>query len=329
MKFAVLGRTRWLLDAARRCRARHELVLVGTAPAAAEYAGGEEDFAALAREAGCAFFTATRLAAEHHAMLARSGADVALSVNWPVLIPASMLDVCRHGVLNAHAGDLPRFRGNATPNWAILSGEPYLVLTVHRMDEGLDSGPILAQRSFALQPTTYVADVYDFLGTAIPDLFAQTLDGLEARTIAAVAQPAVEPLRCLPRTPRDHAIDWGLPAELLARLVRASAEPFSGAYTHHAGRRLTVWRARAEAARGRLLGSPGQVTHRSPAGEVTVLTGDGLLVLEEVGYDDGRRQPAGAVITSTRTRLGLVVADELADLRKRVEALESMVQRFG
>jgi UDP-4-amino-4-deoxy-L-arabinose formyltransferase/UDP-glucuronic acid dehydrogenase (UDP-4-keto-hexauronic acid decarboxylating) len=329
MKFAALGRTRWLLDGARQCMRRHSLVLVGTAPPAPEYACGEEDFAALAREAGCPFFAATRLTAEHAALLAASGADVAISVNWPVVMPPAMLAACRHGVLNAHAGDLPRFRGNATPNWAILAAEPRLVLTVHRMDDGIDSGPLLVQREFPLLPTTYVADVYDFLGTAIPELFVEALDGLEAGTLTARVQRGQGALRCLPRMPRDHEIDWTRPAELIARQIRASAEPFSGAFTFLQGERLTVWKAAVGGASDALLGTPGQVVARYASGDVSVLTGNGVLLLQEVSGDDGRRQLPSAVITTTRTRLGLAVADELAALRRRVASLESMLQRYG
>src|SRR5690606_22857566 len=99
------------------------------------------------------------------------GAQVAISVNWPSLIGPAMRAVFKYGVVNAHAGDLPRYRGNACPNWAILAGEERIHVTLHRMGDGIDDGPILLQRSMPLAPQTYVTDVYRFLGDAIPEMF--------------------------------------------------------------------------------------------------------------------------------------------------------------
>ena len=99
---------------------------------------------------------------------------MAISVNWPNLLTPEVLDLFPDGVWNAHAGDLPRYRGNAAPNWAILSGEDAVILTIHRMSAGLDEGPILAQRSFPLDETTYISDVYAFLDEAVP----HALDGV-------------------------------------------------------------------------------------------------------------------------------------------------------
>ena len=125
MKFAALGRTQWLYDAIRLCADRgHRVVLIGTAPAAPEYRVTEADFIRLARELGCpSWCDAAINRASCAAMAKASGAEVAISVNWPVRIGEPMLRLFPHGIINAHAGDLPRFQGNAAPNWAILAGE--------------------------------------------------------------------------------------------------------------------------------------------------------------------------------------------------------------
>ena len=248
MKVAALGRTRWLYGAIEELRARgHEIVAIATAAAAPEYDVREDAFEALARELDCAF--SADLAAGIDT-IRRSGADVAISVNWLTLVPQELLDAIPHGVLNGHPGDLPRYRGNAAPNWAILAGESEVVATVHRMDAGLDSGPVLLRRAFPIDDSTYIGEIYAFLDAAFPALFAEAIDGLERGTLTAVVQSdnSADSLRGLPRLPRDSELDWTQPAELLARLVRASAEPFAGAYTWVGTRRLTVWRAHPERA---------------------------------------------------------------------------------
>jgi methionyl-tRNA formyltransferase len=291
MRFAALGRTRMLLDAIAACvAAGHECVHVATAPAAPEYGVGPDDFAALARRVGATY-----------GEIEPAGAEIAISVNWPTLIGGDVRDRFPRGILNGHAGDLPRFRGNAAPNWAILLGEPRVVATVHEMADELDAGPILVQRALEIDESTYVGDVYAFLERTFPPLFAEALDGLEAGTLTPRPQ-AGEPLRCYPRRPEDGELDWRLDAVALARLVRASAEPFAGAFGRLEEERTTVWRARAEPLREAGVGIPGQVIARRPeTGEVDVLTGYGRLVLEEVETATGR-MPAAEAIRSLRAR---------------------------
>jgi methionyl-tRNA formyltransferase len=326
MKVAALGRTGLLLGSIRAVAAAgHEVVLVATAPAAPEYTAREKDFGALAAELGSLFLESPDLADDGVvAAIAGTGAEVAISVNWPTLVPPAVLETFPLGVVNAHLGDLPRYRGNATPNWAILEGEPEIVLTLHLMDEGLDSGPILTQQRLPIDDSTYIGDIYAFSRATTPQLFVETIGALAAGTIVPAEQDA-DPgasLRCHPRTPADGWLDWSRDATHLARLVRASSEPFAGAYTAVGDRRLVVWRAREEAA-GRHVGVPGQVIDvRREHGEVAVLTGSGTLVLERVSLDGGPSVAAADVIGSTRTRLGLHAPSVLAELDRRIAYLE-------
>jgi methionyl-tRNA formyltransferase len=313
--------------------AGHRIVLIGTCRAAPEYDVREADFAALAAEIGCPFFCDHRIdQPEYRALLAGCHADVAISVNWLTLVPREVLALFPYGVINAHAGDLPRYRGNAAPNWAMLHGEQSVVLTLHRMVEELDAGPILARRTMVLGPDTYIGEVYRFIAEHLPELFVEVLERL-ARGMAAECPQLDDPaavLRCLPRLPRDSEIDWRQPAEMIARLVRASAEPFSGAYTFLDGEKLIVWRARPGQLSYRCIGVPGQVVERRPAsGEVLVLTGDGVVHLEEVETTLHGRRPAAVVVRSTRARLGLDVAIELGKLKDRIRELEELVQRLS
>jgi methionyl-tRNA formyltransferase len=329
MRFAALGRTRWLYDAVVACRERgHEVALIASAPAAPEYGVDEQDFAALAAQSACPFLRGPLSSLDAVAALRAAEADVAISVNWPTLLLPEALAAFPRGVLNAHAGDVPRFRGNAAPNWAIISGADSLAVVVMQMTVEVDAGPVLLRKTLPLDDRTYIADVYRFLDDAIPALFADALDGLEADALTPVPQPleAGSALRGLPRLPVDGRLDWARPAVELARIVRASAEPFGGAYTFLGRDRLTVWRARAERPAVQYLGTPGQVAELRPrVGEVTVACGDGVLVLEEVELGGGGRCPAASVVTSARERLGLALEDEVARLEVRLSRLERLL----
>ena len=306
MKFAALGRTQLLYESIQSARrAGHEPVCIATAAAAPEYSRTEKDFELLAQEIGCPFVVNSQLEKpDATATLQGCGAEVAISVNWPILITAATRSIFKFGVINAHAGDLPRYRGNAAPNWAMIAGETSVVLTLHEMADELDAGPVLLKRSLPLTDETYIADVYAFLEEATPAMFVEVLNGLEAGTLRATPQdPALRPLRAYPRSPNDSAIDWSKSAVEIARLVRASAEPFAGAFTYHQLEKLIVWRARPVAVDFDILGMPGQVAYRTSEGHVAIVTGDGLLLIEEIQKGQ-QRGPAGSMIRSARDRLG-------------------------
>ena len=330
MKFAALGRTQWLYDSIRALvSAGHQIVLIGTCPAAPEYTVTEQDFIDLAKELGCpSFCTSAVNYSEYLKMIMDSGADIAVSVNWLTLIGRTILEQFKYGVINAHAGDLPRYRGNAVANWAILSGESKIVLTFHQMAIELDAGPILCQVDFPLTPETYIGEIFDFFKTGIPLGFVQVLKGFELGTIIPKPQPT-DPaisLRCFPRIPRDSEINWQQPAELLARLVRASAEPFLGAYTFLEDEKLTIWRAYPSRLSYQYLGSPGQVAERNQkTGEVVVITGDGVLVLQEVESVLRGRKPAGEIIRSIRVRLGFDYYERFVQLERRIHEAEEKI----
>lgn len=331
MRVAALGRTQWLYDSiARVAGSGHKVVLIGTSPEAPEYTVKEDDFARLARDLDCAFFTDPVLnRAEYLSLLRDTKADVAISVNWLTRIGKQIIDQFKYGIVNAHAGDLPRYRGNAAPNWAILAGEGKVVVTLHQMAEELDAGPILLQRELVLTNATQIGGVYRFITANVPEMFVEVLDELERRTLVPRPQPTdpAVSLRCFPRMPRDGEIDWRQSAEHLAKLVRASSEPFGGAYTFLGSVKLVVWQAEADCLPYPHLGVPGQVIERRPdTGEVVALTGDGVLVLKEVETASGGRARPCDVVKSTRARLGLDVAERMADLERRIRELET---RFG
>lgn len=294
MRVAVLGRTHWLRDAARRLlEAGHDLTLVATAPGAPEYRADEEDFRALAAHVDATFALNE---------IPDTDAELAVSVNWPRLLTGEVIERFPRGIVNAHAGDLPRYRGNAAPNWAIINGEHEVVLTFHLMDESLDSGPVLGKYRYPLGARTTIGDVYAWLDTAIPQGFVDVVGGLEAGTLEARPQPT-DPalaLRVPPRRPEDSELDWERGAAELDRLVRASSEPFAGAFSYLEGERITVWRARPDAARADR--AVGELLEPRPDG-VPVATGDGLLVLEEVELGS-RRGHATELLGSARGRLG-------------------------
>ena len=187
--------------------------------------------------------------------------------------------------------------------WAILEGEREVGVTVHEMVDELDAGPVLGKRFVPLGDNIYIGTVFDTLETVVPELFRECVDALAAGALRPRPQSGVV-VRGYPRHPEDGRIDWRDSAEHIARLVRASAEPFGGAFCAFGDDRLTIWRAHAEPYAHEVRATPGQVMHRCPEqGTVHVATVSGAIVLETVEYRDAGRLTAAAAIRSNRSRL--------------------------
>ena len=189
------------------------------------------------------------LAVRHPARLDDSGdfaalaADIAVVAAYGLILPAALLEVPRLGCVNIHASLLPRWRGAAPIQRALLAGDEETGITVMQMDEGLDTGPILAQRRLAIGPRDDAGKVHDALAAMGAELLLETL--------AEVAEE-----RCRPRPQPDHgatyaakiergetAIDWREPAAAVHRRVRAFS-PAPGAWFEADGTRIRVLAAR-------------------------------------------------------------------------------------
>ena len=311
MRVAILGRSSSLLRTARLLHTQgHEIGLVGTCHAEAFYRTNEADFEAFAKEVGAPFFNDPRInSPERVADLRKSHCELAVSINWLTILREAACTAFPRGVLNAHAGDLPRFRGNACPNWAILSGEPHVGLCIHQMEPGeLDSGPVFLRDLYPLEANTYIEDVYGWLERRIPEMFRETLERLASGTIEAIPQPQ-DPktaLRCYPRRPEDARLSWNTDAETISRLVRASSRPFDGAYCFLEGeRRVTVWRASTAVPETPFLAIPGQVLGADAKGFPLIACRDGAICLEdiEIEGDEGQETAQVAIFNKLRQRL--------------------------
>jgi len=309
MRVAVIGRTETLLDAAHEIISRGHIVpLVWTAKAAEYSKGNKEDFRNFAMEHNAAFVCSMRIFSENDLALIRSAAcDIAISMNYPTLLADSVLNAFPHGVLNAHCGDLPRYRGNACPNWAILNGEKEIGLCVHLMTKELDAGPIILRNTFPLRDDTYIGDVYAWMGDKIPGMLTQAAEDVVNGT--AILQPQSELpqniLRVFPRRAEDGHIDWKLSVETILRLVRASSRPFRGAFTTLEGKLdVTIWRAVPHNVQYKFSAVPGQVCF-SIDDDPVIACFDGMIRLLDVtveGYTDNISSKK-KILSSFRNRL--------------------------
>jgi methionyl-tRNA formyltransferase len=238
--------------------------------------------------------------------------DAVVVSSYDRILPAELLQICPF--VNVHYAPLPRYRGRATVNWAIINGEPTASICIHSLVPGLDAGGILYRQEVPIDAHDTVTDVYFALNAlqkkAIADAVGRRIAGEDGEP-----QDNSAATYACSRLPDDGEIDWGAPSIVTDRLIRALAPPYPGAFSFLGLRRLWIRRAtiRTDAPRyeGRL---PGRVVGRSAEGWADVLTGDGILRLHEVQFEGEHARPASDVIGSVRQTLGLRVRDLLAKI---------------
>jgi methionyl-tRNA formyltransferase len=309
VRIAILGRSQLLLSAAQAVHAAgHEVGLVGTSSGEDYYSADVPAFQAFAEGCGADFFNSAKVnEPEIIARLRAARCDVAVSVNWQTLIGRDAIESFQHGILNVHAGDLPRFRGNAAPNWAILLGESRIGLCLHRMIPGeLDSGEILGRRFTKLNEDTYIDQIYRWIEAETPALVVAGINAIADGT-ARFEEQSRDPkmsLRCYPRRPEDGRVDWSRPVNEILALIRASSRPFAGAYTTLEGKEvIRIWRATRYDHEAPFVAVAGQVLLRAD-GDPVIACQNGAIRLTDISVDhEGQRDAKAAVTRSLRNRL--------------------------
>lgn len=226
--------------------------------------------------------------------------DVIVVAAFGQILHRQVLTLPPYGCLNVHASLLPRYRGAAPIAAAILDGETVTGVTIMHMDEGLDTGPILAQAKCPIAPDDTTVTLTAKLADLGADLLVATLPAWLAGQIQAQPQDDSLATYCKPLQKADGDLDWTRHADHLDRQVRA-CDPWPGAFTTWQGQRLKVLRARAWPAwRGQA--KPGQVIELD--GGIGVVTGQGVLQLVEVQLAGKNPMTAAVFARGQRDLLG-------------------------
>jgi methionyl-tRNA formyltransferase len=242
----------------------------------------------------------TLRSAEAQAQLAALAPELMVVVAYGLILPPAVLEAPRLGCINIHASLLPRWRGAAPIQRAILAGDTRTGITLMQMDEGLDTGAMLAHASCAIQADDTAADLHDRLAQLGADLLGRTLPGLLGGGIRSTPQPA-EGVTYAEKLRKEEApLDWHRSAPQLARQVQAF-NPWPVAQTRHGNQVLRVWNARALPRE--CLQPPGTVLAAGRAG-IEVATGEGVLQLLRVQAPGGRPLAAADFLNGHRLAVG-------------------------
>ena len=213
--------------------------------------------------------------------------DVLVVVAFGQILPKSLLSIPPSGSINIHASLLPKYRGPAPIQWAIINEEKQTGVTIMFMDEGLDTGDILLAQKTDISPDDTAASLHDRLADLGAELVSETLGRLSAGRIRPIRQDPGQATYAPLLKKSDGQIDWTRPAHSLDAFIRGMS-PWPGAFTFHAGRRLKIFRA--EPARTDVRESPGTVIPGFPD-ELRVMTGAGALSILDIQGASGKRLP--------------------------------------
>ncbi len=209
--------------------------------------------------------------------------EVMVVAAYGLILPQAILDIPAFGCINIHASLLPRWRGAAPIQRAILAGDAQTGISIMQMEAGLDSGPVLLSQRVAIGEDDTAATLHDRLAQVGARL---VVDALARLPLVGQSQPDTGVTYASKIEKSEAILDWHQPAECLARRVRAF-DPFPGAVCQLGGQLLKVWRARPLAG----VGAPGVVLAADRSG-IIVGCGGGALQLLEVQKPGGRRLAA-------------------------------------
>jgi methionyl-tRNA formyltransferase len=208
---------------------------------------------------------------------------------YGLILPQAILDTTRLGAINIHASLLPRWRGAAPIQRAILAGDTQTGISIMQMDRGLDTGPVFAAESVAIAAEDDCASLHDKLAQIGARLIVTVLEQLARGELLAHAQPA-DATYAAKITRSEAEIDWNDSAENIERKVRAFS-PQPGASTAIRGIALKIWRAGVSSAKG----AAGTILDAGATG-VIVACGNGALAVHELQRAGGKRLPAAQFI---------------------------------
>ena len=304
MRILFMGSPEMAIPSFQAVMGTGNVVAVVTQPAKASGRGRKLTPSPISREAdaaGIEVMTPTTLKTpDLHNRLHQLKADIAVVVAYGKILPPEILAVPRLGCVNLHASVLPELRGAAPIQWAIARGYTETGVTLMQMDEGMDTGPVLMQRTTPIDQEETAADLGIRLAQMGADLLREGLPLLDRGELPAVRQDDSRATYAPLLTKADGLIDWTLPVDEIAKRVRGFY-PWPGTYTMGPRGRLLIVKARALGEKHQV--RPGTITAADSKG-IHIACGDGILNVLAVKPEGKREMTVREFLTGHRMEPG-------------------------
>jgi methionyl-tRNA formyltransferase len=223
--------------------------------------------------------------AELHEMMTALHPDLLVVVAYGHVLPERILSIPKLGAVNIHASLLPKYRGPAPIQWAVINREIETGVTLMLMNKGLDTGDMLSSASIPILPDDTSGSLHDRLSLVGADLLIQTLNYYEMHRKNATPQVHAQASYAPLLRKEDGRLDWRQPADVLEARIRGLS-PWPGAYCFYNGKRIKIYRACQKPLATQ---EPAGTVLKGFSNELTVATGKNALVIQELQGDSGKR----------------------------------------
>ena len=261
-----------------------------------------------AEELGLPVYQPRRVnSAEFVTLVRQSNPELIVSVSYDQIFREELLSLPKLGAINFHAGKLPYYRGRSVINWAIINNETELGVTAHYINEGIDTGDTIMQRTVPIEWTDSYATVLQRVEGVLADMVVDTVRLIAEGRAERWPQSIEEGTYFCARREGDEWLDWSDSSTNLYNKIRAIAVPGPGARTSIDGHTLIIWKASYHPSWPRYIATPGEVVGRSSDG-VRVKTGDSTIVVQEVQHIDGGERVTPQLAIGTRFEVSRLAA---------------------
>ena len=277
-------------------KAGHEVVLVVTQPDKPKGRGKAMQYTPVKECAlahGIEVFQPVKVKEpENIEVLRKHQPDIIIVAAFGQIVPKSILDMPKYGCINIHASLLPKYRGAAPIQWAVINGEDVTGVTIMRMNEGIDTGDMIAKKTVRLAEDETGGSLFDKLAQVGAQLCVETMDIIEAGKAEYIPQNNEEATHTSMIRKELGLIDWNKSAVEIERLIRG-LNPWPSAYTNLSGKTFKIWKATVVSEENTY--EPGCICRIDKAG-MYVQTGKGILLLTEVQMEGKKRMDADAFL---------------------------------
>ena len=239
--------------------------------------------------------------------LKRFSVDLFVVIAYGQILPQEILDIPKFFSVNVHASLLPKYRGAAPLNWAIINGEKVTGVTVIKMDSSMDTGPIISQEKVLLNEIDTAQSLGEKLSNIGSELLLDTIKSIEIGNFKLTPQNASEATLAPKMKKENGMIDWGGSAEEVFNLVRGCAG-WPGTFTYFEGKLLKIFKIKvgSRVSESGTLRVPGEIMGVSKDG-VVVATGMGNLIIQELQLEGKKRINAEEFETGNKIMIGMVL----------------------
>ncbi len=251
--------------------------------------------------------------------------DLNISMSYDQILKRPIIESAPLGFINCHAGKLPHYRGRNPINWAIINSETEIGITVHYLDEGIDTGDIVLLRVLPIGWEDYYGSVLNRVRDAFPDLLSEAMRLIGEDRVRRQPQPDLAGTYFAGRVTGDEWINWEDTSLNIYNKIRAISHPGPGARTLHEGRVLIIWKAWYDLSWPKYMATPGEVVGAVRGKGAKVKTGDSTLVLESVELE-GEGEAPHVPKLRVGTRFGINLLDTVVQMQRQISEIRKAVR---